>query len=206
MYTRRSHLVYDRAMKIIVITPPEAVPAELATIQEFFQSGLQILHLRKPEYSQTEMAALLEGIEPRYYDRIMLHSHYALVEKYGLRGAHYPAALRGGKPERKSCLTSTSCHSIKELERLETTYDYCFLSPVFDSVSKPGYRSAINTQELSDCVAGCGQRVAALGGITPETIRLLPGNCWGVAVLGAVWCHREPARRIESFKKLQRAV
>ena len=76
------------------------------------------------------------------------------------------------------------------------------VSPVFDSISKPGYYAGIDTDALKRCIERSGRRVVGLGGITDETIRQLPGNCWGAAVLGYVWCHESIRKRMSSFEKL----
>lgn len=84
---------------------------------------------------------------------------------------------------------SRSCHSIEELDHIEDI-DYCFLSPIFDSISKKGYLSAFSKEELADASRKgiINSKVYALGGITPEHIPLLQEfGFGGVAVLGYLW-------------------
>jgi thiamine monophosphate synthase len=69
-------------------------------------------------------------------------------------------------------------------------YDYVFLSPVFDSISKEGYRAAFSHEELLRASeAGLiNAKVIALGGIDATTLPLLkPYKFGGIGVLGAIW-------------------
>ncbi len=65
-----------------------------------------------------------------------------------------------------------------------------FLSPVFDSISKPGYGSRFSTEELREA-AGKGlinAKVYALGGVDPSRFAELEAlGFGGVALLGAAW-------------------
>ena len=190
-------------MKIIAITAPESIKDEVETIHRLFESDLEILHLRKPGYGRPEFQGLLEQIDQRYHQRIMLHAHHHLMERYQLRGRHFPAVARDEKNENSSQPCSTSCHSIEELEQFGTDYEYAMVSPVFDSISKPGYGGGIDTKELEKCISRSGNRVVGLGGINDKTLKKLPRNCWGAAVLGDIWGHNSIRKRICSFEQLK---
>ena len=72
----------------------------------------------------------------------------------------------------------------------KASVDYLFLSPIFDSISKAGYKSNFTIDELR-AAADAGiidSRVFALGGVTPDRLSLLQSIGFGGAVmLGAVW-------------------
>jgi len=93
-----------------------------------------------------------------------------------------------------------SAHSFEELEKLET--DICFLSPVFDSISKFGYKAKYNHQELKDGIAAWKklnrpQKLFALGGVDAENIAELASLGFdGAAVLGAVWHSPDPVEAL----------
>ena len=79
-------------------------------------------------------------------------------------------------------LVSRSCHSLDELT---AEANYLFLSPIFDSISKPGYRAAFSAEELRGKVDG---RVFALGGVTFEQLPYIQElGFGGAAMLGAAW-------------------
>ncbi len=90
---------------------------------------------------------------------------------------------------------SRSLHSVEEIAGVKE--DYVFLSPVFPSISKPGYGGSLNLEELKVVV---NRKVIALGGITEERLPIVERiGFGGAAMLGAVW-----RRRIEGEQfKLQ---
>ena len=181
-------------MNIIVITKPDFFSSEAEQIVRLFEGGLQILHLRKPDSSLADYERLIRKIPAEYHNRIVLHEHFQLLEKYALRGVHLnkrnPSAVveTGGAPSLPIHI-SKSCHTIDELQNIEN-FDYVFLSPIFDSISKVGYQSAFSDEVLQKaCEDGLvNQKVIALGGVNYENMNSLKKYNFGaVAMLGAVW-------------------
>ena len=90
-----------------------------------------------------------------------------------------------------------SCHSIDEVEEVDGKLEYCFLSPIFDSISKQGYEANFNQEELKKFLKKeRGIKVIGLGGVTENNYQeLLDLGFDGGAFLGAVWfkytCHSE---------------
>lgn len=176
-------------MKFIVITPPEFIANEAERICQLFRLGIDLLHLRKPFATEEACAGLLQQIPPEYRRRIVAHDHFGLAASFGLHGIHlnrrHPAA-----PPSFNGTISCSCHSLGEAAERKEAMDYVFLSPVFDSISKHGYRSAYTHAQMEHA-AGQGiidNRVIALGGVALEHIPLL--RSWhfgGAAFLGDVW-------------------
>ena len=167
-------------MKLVGITRPTFFKGEADAITLLLEGGLDLLHIRKPGSLSENIASLLSDIPPHLY------SH--LIESFPLKGIH----LNKRNPVCPSIHTgsvSRSCHSIEELDHIEDI-DYCFLSPIFDSISKKGYLSAFSKEELADASRKgiINSKVYALGGITPEHIPLLQEfGFGGVAVLGYLW-------------------
>ena len=97
-----------------------------------------------------------------------------------------------------------SAHSFEELKK--TSADICFLSPVFDSISKFGYKAKYNIQELKEGIAAWrdfqkkenrSQKLFALGGVDSENIAELESLGFdGAAVLGAVWHSPDPVEAL----------
>lgn len=178
-------------MKYIGITTEHRLPDEGMLIAVLLDNGLDRLHLRKPGASRHEVEQLLRTIPDRCYGRIVLHDHFELATEYRLAGVHLnrrnpvpPAATADYAPA-----LSRSCHAIYELTQGEG-YAYQFLSPVFDSISKTGYHSGFTPDELTAAAkqGTIGERVIALGGITPE--RMAQVRAWhfgGIALLGYLW-------------------
>lgn len=175
-------------MKIIFITQPDFFPHESEAINHILQSGNFYLHLRKPESDIAQMRALIEAIKPEYRDRIVLNDHHQLAVEYGLGGIHLnsrnPLPLNGF-----AGTVSRSCHSVAELAVNPHHCNYSFLSPIFDSISKPGYNSAFSPEVLisarqSGLITG---RVYALGGVTLANLPTVADYGFGgAAILGEI--------------------
>ena len=83
-----------------------------------------------------------------------------------------------------------SCHSFEEVVKYKDAYDYLFLSPIFDSISKQGYRSKFSHNELLNAsnLGIIDSKVIALGGVTPDKMDYLKSlHFGGIAMMGAVW-------------------
>ncbi|MCQ2237070.1 MAG: thiamine phosphate synthase [Bacteroidales bacterium] len=174
---------------MIVITAPGFVSDEAKKINLLFEEGIRRLHMRKPDATSEEVGRLVAQIDERWYERISVHYHFDVAEAFSLGGVH----LSGRTPEapkRWTGLISASCHSLEEIELRKTRLDYCFLSPIFDSISKEGYKSAFTTTEL-EAARDRGlidNKVIALGGINEENIKTVRDLGFGdYAVLGAIW-------------------
>lgn len=92
-------------------------------------------------------------------------------------------------PEGHRGTVSRSCHLLEEV-RLAKDFDYVFLSPIFNSISKQGYGSGFTAEELQQAAAQgiITPRVIALGGMDANTIpQAAKLGFGGVAVLGALW-------------------
>jgi len=98
-----------------------------------------------------------------------------------------------------------SAHSFEELKKLENR-EIILLGPIFDSISKHGYKSKFSKDELKTGIANWRAlapennkiKLYALGGIEAENICELEGLGFdGAAVLGAVWNHANPCKAFE---------
>lgn len=172
-------------MRIVVITSPTAVPGEDAAIVRMLESGaVWRVHLRRPEADKRQMCTLIESVPAELRSRLSLHSHFELAEHYGIGGIHLNSRCPNA-PDGFSGLVSRSCHSLAELYAPQSD-NYRFLSPIFDSISKSGYKAAFRADELQKA-ATCGN-VVALGGISPAKLpQLSATGFYGAAMLGAVW-------------------
>lgn len=175
-------------MRLIVITKEDILPNEGEIINNLFKQGLEVLHIRKPGIDKKEMKRLIEQIDSRYYQQIVLHDYFQLATEFQLKGIHLNRRNPEKPPDWHGSV-SCSCHSEDEL-RTNKSCDYVFLSPIFDSISKRGYKHAYTEDQLIRMKQNgdIDTRVIALGGITTATI---PQAAWygfgGVAVLGSLW-------------------
>lgn len=192
---------------IVVISNPTALADEQAIIKQLFDEGLEIFHIRKKEYSEIELRTFIEQIPEKYFSKIVLHSHYHLAEEYNLKGIHVPFDF---KSEASKQSLSVSFHSLDEVEKFENKFDYGFLSPVFDSISKEGYKSKFDFSELKTYlvnkkISNNGTRkglVIALGGIDEDKIEKVKELGFsGIALLGAIWQSENPIEKFERIKE-----
>ena len=178
-------------MDLIVISHPESFHNEEQLIVRFFQLGLQRFHLRKPAWGREQIEQLLREIPAEYYPRIVLHDQFDLAEKYHLGGIHFTAKTKV-KIEQWVDFPGTksiSCHSLEELQMFDNKVDYAFLSPVFPSLSKPGYTGNLDLPKVSSFLRLQKKySVVALGGVSDQTIRhCVQFGFDAVAILGAIW-------------------
>jgi thiamine-phosphate pyrophosphorylase len=197
--------------RLLLITAPTALPNEPSLLTDLLAQGLSRLHLRKPDWSASQLESLVQALPAQFYPRLVLHGHPQLVRRYQLGGLHLPAAQRATKRPRLLLgqTLSTSFHSLAEISRHRCRYDYVFLSPIFDSISKIGYASTFRLPVVRTHLhvlaarAGYRPQVLALGGVTAENIELLePAGFAGAAVLGAIWQSSDP---VAAFRHLQAA-
>ncbi len=188
---------------IIIITPCRTTENETIICNNLFAKGLSTLHLRKPDADESEVRHYIESIEPCYRNRIVIHSHFHLVNEYGLKGIHLKSTMI---PDFKNYVDvkhiSVSCHSFEEIESLTFNPSYAFISPVFDSISKPGYKA---NKALLDKLRISSSKVPliALGGIDDtNVVKCRMCGFAGAAIMGYVW--NNPNYVLERFGVLQK--
>jgi thiamine-phosphate pyrophosphorylase len=196
--------------RLVVITAPTALPDEVSLLTALLAAGLERLHLRKPGWPAGQVEKLIQALPPQFYTRLVLHGHPGLVRRYGLGGLHLPASQRAARRQprlRPGQTLSTSFHTLAEISRHRRRYDYVFLSPLFDSISKAGYASSFDlaaVQVFLQRLAGrAGYRppVVALGGIDFQTITLArQAGFAGAAVLGSIWQSTNPVAALRQLE------
>ncbi|PSC68769.1 thiamine phosphate synthase isoform B [Micractinium conductrix] len=179
------------AFRVVVITPPGlATPGEVDTSRRLLAAGLDRLHLRKPGASAAQLSEYLAALPPAARRRVVLHSHHELIKGTSVGGIHYREADRppGAIKAPGGLAVSTSFHQLQDLLVCRGDLDYGFLSPIYDSLSKEGYRGAFADRDaLADGLAGSRHPVLALGGVTPEHFaELAEWGFAGAALLGGV--------------------
>ena len=90
------------AATIIVMSDTKDIDNEQKMINEMFESGLEILHIRKPKYSTQELRTYIEKINKKFHNRIVIHSHHELCISLKLRGIHLTERHRKKNPSVKT--------------------------------------------------------------------------------------------------------
>lgn len=192
---------------MIVITNPFSIENEFQILHQLFEEGLELVHVRKPTYSEKEMRSFLSHIEDKFYSKLVLHNHHKLVEEFQINRIHF-SEKEQVNPARflKPCryVFSTSTHNMTIFNDLKTEFYSAFLSPVFPSISKPNYKSDENLLEEIRNRSNFNTKLVALGGINENNIKIaLDSGFDSVALLGSIWLNDHP---IQKFKQCQKIV
>lgn len=157
---------------LIIISNPTSIKDEHEIVNQLFDDGLEYFQLYKPSFSKEETEIFIDQIEKIYHHRIVLHAQYLKF------------------------------HSLKELENCTEKYDYAFLSPIFDSISKIGYKSKFDLREIKDFFKNRKEKIIALGGIDEDKIDIIKDlGFHGIALLGAIWQNENPVRKFKQVRE-----
>lgn len=190
-------------MKLIAITPEYDSALQNEFICRLIDRGFEYVHIRKPSYNKYDMQRLLDSLPKSIHHRLKLHSHFELAKYYDVGGIHLNHRNNiipdGSGRELK---LSKSCHSIAELTDCKK-YEYVFLSPIYNSISKIGYCSNFSTESLAHLLhdkADSYKNVFALGGVSPSHMKEIE-QCGfaGAAFLGYIFNNT-------SIKELDEAI
>ncbi|SHF72667.1 thiamine-phosphate pyrophosphorylase [Flavobacterium fluvii] len=194
---------------MIVITNPIPIANEISTVHSLFENGLELLHIRKPEFSAAEMKAFLLEIKLEFRQQLVLHTHHQLAPAFGINRLHLSENIRKEIcPEtlylynEQGVRLSTSTHDIEAFNDLRLFFEYGFLSPVFPSISKMDYQSDTDLFEAIKSRTNFSTQLVALGGISSVNIsKTIDAGFDNVALLGSIWNSNNP---IENFKLCQK--
>ncbi|NAS31267.1 thiamine phosphate synthase [Flavobacteriaceae bacterium R38] len=190
---------------IIVLTSEQELENEAGKINQLFDHGLEILHLRKPSFDIDGYRRLIEQVEAKYHNRIMLHQFHELCEEFNLRGIHIQEQSRFDlgnnlntyvhEFEEKGFKVTSSFHDKETIVACPVKFDYVLLSPVFGSISKAGYEGkGFDVNDLDEFVIG-------MGGINEKTLKkTFELGFKGVGVLGGIW---NSANFLDSYMAMQ---
>lgn len=145
----------------ILFSYPSKLENEVALINQEIGSGKwDLFHLRKPDWKIQEIEKLFVELAVEVQTKTVVHK------------------------ARKQ-----SCHSFEDIEAIEGKEKYCFLSPIFDSISKEGYKANFDKLELREFLKKDRKtKVIALGGLSEENYsEVLELGFDGGAFLGSVW-------------------
>ena len=176
-------------MKIIAITTPKIIDEDASIIKYLLDRGINSIHLRKPDSDINDCRNILTELTSWERAQIIIHDYPELYYEYSLKGIHTNRNVIT-LPSEYNGLKTRSCHTFEEILKYKNDYDYLFLSPIFDSISKIGYKSNFKIEELHKAsIDGIiDEKVIALGGVTFDKISYLKElNFGGVAMIGAIY-------------------
>ncbi|MDR0229279.1 MAG: thiamine phosphate synthase [Flavobacteriaceae bacterium] len=199
---------------MVIITYPTMIENEASLINQMFDKGLPLLHVRKPKMNTEHLITWINKIDTNYHSQIVIHINNIVINNnlrdykelltvinnfnnqfIHLSTDNYLYLLQYNSKLPK---LSTSVHCITELNNLSTNYNRVFISPIFPSISKKGYSSNKNWKEEMTLRTNHTITTVALGGITPERIPTIKQMGFDdYALLGAIWEATSPLKTFE---------
>ena len=171
-----------------------------------FAGGCRWFSLREKDLPEAECRALLSALVAlghRWGATVTVHEDVDAAVMAGAGGVHLPsagspAAARARLPDG---LIGASAHSAPEASALlGSGADYVTISPVFLTVSKPGYGPAIGLDGLAEIAARVPGSIIALGGIIAANAPLcFSAGAHGIAVMGEVMRAADPRAVVEAI-------
>ena len=177
---------------LLIITDRHQAGRALAAVAaDAFAAGCRWLSLREKDLTPRDSLALLAKLVELgrpWGARVMVHGDVDAAAAAGAAGVHLPRGANVAEARRRlgpDALIGVSAHDLAEAGAAGAGADYLTLSPIFPSISKPGYGPALGVEGLRAVAAEIGRPIIALGGVTAENAAscLEAGAC-GIAVMG----------------------
>lgn len=185
-------------MYVTAVTLKEQGENEIQTIVKLFEHGLDVLHLRKPTFSERKMETLLNEIPSQYHKKIVLHGHYELALRYKLRGVHLRKSHRSTSlfnswrrfmlRLKSKLIITTSFRGLQSLQENKVQFDYVMLNHIF--TDNGHYRSdqdsGINI--LRKVVEASKQKVVGVVGPEADNVKVLEAaGFYGAGLPEEIW-------------------
>ncbi len=215
---------------LIVLTSEKELTNEAMLLNQLFDNGLEVLHLRKPSFDIGGYRKLLIKIDKRHLSKIMIHQYHDLCAEFDLKGIHLQEQLRIDLGSTLDNYVSSWKSGVGSL-KLNTTVTSTPLSHQNQKTTK-NYKVSSSFHEPED-LANCNiefdyhllspvfssiskegykgrgfdvnhidKKIIGMGGVNAETIpKVLALGYQGIGVLGGIWNTEKP---IDSFKQIRR--
>lgn len=193
-------------MKLILLTTPEDIMSEWDTLKIVMKTDLvDHLHIRKINKNKEYITKIINSLYKIDRPRIVMHSNNDIANHYQLGGLHHKSNSEYD-PKHKTEYQTKAFHSIEEIKACKHPYKYGFLSPIFDSISKEGYKAKFDLEELKTFLHS-GEKpfpIIALGGIESSNISQVKELGFdGVAILGAFWRNMFLEKKLSVLREIR---
>jgi len=186
---------------VLLITDRAQARIPLPAVAEaVFEAGCRWISVRERDLDPVERVAVtrrLVALASRYRATVTVHGD--MVAAGAAQGIHLSQG--GDVPEARRRLGSDALIGLSLHDPAQVAAaardgaDYVTLSPIFASVSKPGYGPGPGLEGLRQAASmGC-LPIIALGGVVAENAPLcLASGAYGIAVMGVVMAAKDPGR------------
>lgn len=192
----------------IVLTPEQEVEQEHYWINRLLEHGLECCHIRKYDLDEKGMRDYIDKISPCYRKQLVLHSHFHLAGEYGMTRVHFSEKARIDECHltfQDDYLCSTSVHTMTDFNALGPEWSYAFLSPVYPSISKPGYGEGRGMLCEFPAKQNSQVKLIALGGVDVLNYSAAyRAGADGIALMGAVWQNDNPLNVFKQCRQRDR--
>jgi len=190
---------------LIIVSNPVMFENEPTVVNQLFAAGMGLFHLRKPEAGEDEVRNLLSAIDKTFLSQVVLHQHHALASEFGISRIHFKENDRLKLTERdyrrmaeSKLVYSTSVHSTDAYLQLNDVFQYAFYGPVFESISKPGYKPEKEMEVAFEKYKSV--KLIGIGGVTAHNAASVYDKGFdGVAVCGTIWQSED---KVATFEKV----
>lgn len=165
------------------------------TIHSLLDVGVSTIQFREKDLSDAEYIKLAEPLCKlchTYSAQLFINSRIEIATEIGADGLHLPgdsaSVEKVIEETNRRFIIGSSVHTLAEAKQREMEgADFITYSPIYPTLSKPGYGPVVGVEGLRNVAAGINIPVFALGGITSERVsECLDAGAYGVAVMSGV--------------------
>ena len=177
-------------------------------IHNLLDVGVSAIQLREKDLSDTEFIKLAEPLCQlchTYSAQFFINSRIKIAMNVGADGLHLTAdsiSVRKVIEETsRRFIIGSSIHTLAEAKQREIEgADFITYSPIYPTLSKPGYGPVIGLDGLRTVTTKINIPVFALGGVTPERVLgCLDAGAYGVAVMSGVMSPEDGAQQAKVY-------
>jgi thiamine-phosphate pyrophosphorylase len=197
--------VSNRFFQFIGITDDNVLSQDKELLENLLAGGLDYLYWRNSLEEE-----LLPPVAPTYQDRCLVAAPSAKLVRtpfrWHLKESDRQRLVTAGDLTHEKPF-STSIHQLSEWPKLAGQVEMVFYSPLFESISKPGYGPTVRLDILTEQIGAMREQqstlplLIGLGGITADTVaQVRQAGFDGAALMGALWQMPDPVAALQEIR------
>ena len=178
------------------------------TVYNLLDVGVSAIQFREKDLNDAEYIKLAEPLCKlchTYSAQLFVNSRVKIAMEIGADGLHLPgnsvSVQKVIEDTSRRFIIGSSVHTLTEAKQREAEgAHFITYSPIYPTLSKPGYGPAVGLEELQKVAETINIPVFALGGITSERVsECLDAGAYGVAVMSGVMSPQNGAQQAEIY-------